>query len=65
MTSVNDYNSSLSLSLLQGDAGSAVEYNNVLHGIIVSDPVDKCANTIVMLNICHYMTWIEKTMKEN
>ncbi|KAG7223446.1 hypothetical protein INR49_015549 [Caranx melampygus] len=47
-----------------GDAGSAVEYNNVLHGIIVSNPVDKCANPIVMLNICHYVQWIGKTMRE-
>ncbi|XP_017269207.1 kallikrein-8 [Kryptolebias marmoratus] len=48
-----------------GDAGSAVEYEGHLHGIIVSDPVDKCANQIVMLDICYYMEWIEKTMKEN
>ncbi|CAB1423585.1 unnamed protein product [Pleuronectes platessa] len=48
-----------------GDAGSAVEYNNVLHGIVVSNPVDKCASTIVMANICHYREWIEKTMREN
>ncbi|XP_022613544.1 kallikrein-8-like [Seriola dumerili] len=48
-----------------GDGGSAVEYNNVLHGIIVSDPVDKCANTIVMLNICHYRKWIDETMESN
>ncbi|XP_051277616.1 kallikrein-8 [Dicentrarchus labrax] len=47
-----------------GDAGSAVEYNNVLHGIIVSDPPDKCANTIVMLDICRYREWIEKTLRE-
>ncbi|XP_056232866.1 trypsin-1-like [Seriola aureovittata] len=48
-----------------GDGGSAVEYNDALHGIIVSDPVDKCANTIVMLNICHYRKWIDETMKNN
>ncbi|XP_071340272.1 kallikrein-1-like [Trachinotus anak] len=48
-----------------GDGGSAVEYNNVLHGIIVSNPVDKCANRIVMLNICHYRQWIEETMLKN
>ncbi|XP_062237820.1 trypsin-like [Platichthys flesus] len=48
-----------------GDAGSAVEYNNILHGIVVSNPVDKCASTIVMANICHYREWIEKTMREN
>ncbi|XP_074527235.1 kallikrein-5-like [Halichoeres trimaculatus] len=48
-----------------GDAGSGVEYDNALYGIIVSDPVDKCTNQIVMLNICHYREWIGKTMKEN
>ncbi|XP_008416701.1 snake venom serine proteinase 11-like [Poecilia reticulata] len=48
-----------------GDAGSAVEYNGKLHGIIVSQPVDKCAQHIVMLDICHYTEWIDKTMKEH
>uniref|UniRef100_A0A8D3BB16 Peptidase S1 domain-containing protein n=1 Tax=Scophthalmus maximus TaxID=52904 RepID=A0A8D3BB16_SCOMX len=48
-----------------GDAGSAVEYNNLLHGIVVSDPVDKCANPIVMADICHYRAWIDETMKKN
>lgn len=48
-----------------GDAGSAVEYNNVLHGIIVSEPVDKCANPIVMLDICYYRDGIDKIMREN
>uniref|UniRef100_A0A3B4Z1E1 Kallikrein-1-like n=1 Tax=Stegastes partitus TaxID=144197 RepID=A0A3B4Z1E1_9TELE len=48
-----------------GDAGSAVEYNDVLHGIIVSEPVDKCANPIVMLDVCYYREWIDKTMREN
>ncbi|XP_023137929.1 kallikrein-14-like [Amphiprion ocellaris] len=48
-----------------GDAGSAVEYNNVLHGIIVSEPVDKCANPIVMLDICYYRKWIDETMLKN
>ncbi|XP_040898550.1 trypsin-like [Toxotes jaculatrix] len=48
-----------------GDDGSAVEYNNVLHGIIVNSPVDKCANRIVMLNICHYRKWIDETMQKN
>ncbi|XP_024131583.1 kallikrein-2 [Oryzias melastigma] len=47
-----------------GDSGSAVEFDGVLHGIIVSDPTDKCANTIVMLDICHYRQWIEDTMKK-
>ncbi|CAI5650117.1 unnamed protein product [Oreochromis niloticus] len=48
-----------------GDAGTAVEYNGILHGIIVSNPVDKCANPIVMLNICHYREWIANTMRNN
>lgn len=48
-----------------GDAGSAVEYNNVLYGIIVSEPVDKCANHIVMLDICFYREWIKNTMEGN
>ncbi|XP_015229773.1 PREDICTED: trypsin-1-like [Cyprinodon variegatus] len=48
-----------------GDSGSAVEYKGHLQGIVVSEPKDKCANTIVMLDICKYMEWIEKTMKEN
>ncbi|KAM9743731.1 kallikrein-8-like [Menidia menidia] len=45
-----------------GDAGSAVEYNNVLHGIIVSEPADKCVNPIVMLDVCFYRKWIDETM---
>uniref|UniRef100_A0A3P8QEC8 Peptidase S1 domain-containing protein n=1 Tax=Astatotilapia calliptera TaxID=8154 RepID=A0A3P8QEC8_ASTCA len=45
-----------------GDAGTAVEYNSILHGIIVSNPVDKCANPIVMLNICRYRQWIADTI---
>uniref|UniRef100_A0A3P9HGX5 Peptidase S1 domain-containing protein n=1 Tax=Oryzias latipes TaxID=8090 RepID=A0A3P9HGX5_ORYLA len=48
-----------------GDAGSAVEYDGLLHGIIVSDPVDKCANSIVMLDICHYIEWIKETRRNN
>ncbi|XP_054905117.1 LOW QUALITY PROTEIN: trypsin-like [Poeciliopsis prolifica] len=48
-----------------GDAGSAVEYEGYLQGIIVSQPADTCANSIVMLDICQYMEWIGKTMKEN
>ncbi|XP_060894877.1 trypsin-1-like [Labrus mixtus] len=48
-----------------GDSGSAVVYEGHLHGIIVSNPTDKCANPIVMMDICHYKEWIEKTMKEN
>ncbi|XP_034548061.1 trypsin-3-like [Notolabrus celidotus] len=48
-----------------GDAGSAVEYKGLLYGIIVSNPTDKCANPIVMLDICFYRKWIDKIMKEN
>ncbi|KAM7392057.1 hypothetical protein PAMP_022699 [Pampus punctatissimus] len=48
-----------------GDAGSAVEYNDLLHGIIVSDPVDTCAKSIVMQDICHYTKWIAETMRNN
>ncbi|KAM4579459.1 kallikrein-14-like [Fundulus diaphanus] len=48
-----------------GDAGTAVEYGGKLHGVIVSQPVDKCAQNIVMLNICHYIEWMDKTMKDN
>ncbi|XP_047238245.1 trypsin-like [Girardinichthys multiradiatus] len=48
-----------------GDAGSAVEYEGKLHGLIVSQPVDNCAKHVVMLDICHYIEWMEKTMKEN
>uniref|UniRef100_A0A3P9BSY6 Peptidase S1 domain-containing protein n=1 Tax=Maylandia zebra TaxID=106582 RepID=A0A3P9BSY6_9CICH len=44
---------------------SSVEYNSILHGIIVSNPVDKCANPIVMLNICRYRQWIADTMLNN
>ncbi len=51
--------------LFQGDSGSAVEYNGLLHGIIVSNPVDKCANPIVMLDICYYRKWIDETMRAN
>lgn len=53
------------ISLFQGDDGSAVEYQDVLHGIIVSSPVDICAKMIVMLDICHYREWIDKTMQEH
>ncbi|XP_038137183.1 trypsin-1-like [Cyprinodon tularosa] len=49
----------------RGDAGSAVEYEGHLQGVVVSEPKDNCVQTIVMLDICHYMEWIEKTMKEN
>ncbi|KAK2837184.1 hypothetical protein Q5P01_014396 [Channa striata] len=48
-----------------GDAGSAVEYNNLLHGIVVSNPVDTCVKTVVMLDICFYRKWIDDTMKAN
>ncbi|KAM7416815.1 hypothetical protein PAMA_018737 [Pampus argenteus] len=48
-----------------GDAGSAVEYNDLLYGIIVSDPVDTCAKSIVMQDICYYTEWIAKTMLNN
>uniref|UniRef100_H2LL46 Peptidase S1 domain-containing protein n=1 Tax=Oryzias latipes TaxID=8090 RepID=H2LL46_ORYLA len=48
----------------KGDAGSAVEYDGLLYGIIVSDPVDKCADPIVMMDICYYKQWIEDTMKK-
>ncbi|XP_028269164.1 trypsin II-P29-like [Parambassis ranga] len=47
-----------------GDAGTAVEYNNVLHGIILNNPADKCASHIVMLDICHYREWIDQTMQK-
>uniref|UniRef100_UPI0037E86741 kallikrein-8-like n=1 Tax=Semicossyphus pulcher TaxID=241346 RepID=UPI0037E86741 len=47
-----------------GDGGSAVEYNHLLYGIIVSDPVDICASPIVMLDICFYRKWIEETMSK-
>ncbi|XP_053181881.1 kallikrein-8-like [Scomber japonicus] len=46
-----------------GDAGTAVEYNDILYGIIVSEPTDKCANAIVMLDICPHLKWIEDTMR--
>ncbi|XP_070690290.1 kallikrein-8-like [Pempheris klunzingeri] len=48
-----------------GDAGTAVEYQDLLHGIIVSKPVDNCAKMIVMQDICHYREWIDKTMMEH
>ncbi|XP_076585879.1 serine protease 1-like [Chaetodon auriga] len=48
-----------------GDGGSAVEYNNILHGIVVNNPVDTCDGRIVMLDICHYKDWIVKTMQDN
>ncbi|RVE68133.1 hypothetical protein OJAV_G00088710 [Oryzias javanicus] len=48
-----------------GDSGSAVEFDGQLYGIVVSDPPDKCANTIVMLDICHYREWIEETMAKH
>ncbi|XP_070819905.1 kallikrein-8-like [Chaetodon trifascialis] len=48
-----------------GDGGSAVEYNNVLHGIVVNKPVDDCEGRIVMLDICRYKDWITKTMQDN
>lgn len=53
------------IPLFQGDSGTAVEYNGLLHGIIVSNPVDKCVNRIVMLDICYYREWIDKTMQDN
>ncbi|KAM4577096.1 anionic trypsin-2-like [Odontesthes bonariensis] len=46
-----------------GDAGSAVEYNDLLHGILVSEPADKCVNPIVMLDVCYYRKWIDETMR--
>ncbi|XP_067378288.1 trypsin-like [Channa argus] len=48
-----------------GDAGSAVEYKNLLHGIIVSNPVDTCVSTVVMLDICYYRKWIQETIRAN
>ncbi|XP_041793860.1 kallikrein-8-like [Chelmon rostratus] len=48
-----------------GDPGSAVEYNSLLYGIIVNNPVDDCDKRTVMLDICHYREWIDKTMQEN
>ncbi|XP_067432061.1 kallikrein-1-like [Thunnus thynnus] len=48
-----------------GDAGTAVEYNDILYGVVVSEPVDTCAKTIVMLDICYYLKWIEETMRDN
>lgn len=53
------------MSLFQGDAGTAVEYNDILYGIIVSEPIDKCANPIVMLDICYHLKWIQDTMRNN
>uniref|UniRef100_UPI003AACD8A7 trypsin-like isoform X2 n=1 Tax=Centroberyx gerrardi TaxID=166262 RepID=UPI003AACD8A7 len=49
----------------QGDAGSAVEDNGVLYGVIVSNPVDECANPIKILDICHYRQWIDETIRKN
>ncbi|XP_061585256.1 trypsin-like [Cololabis saira] len=48
-----------------GDAGTAVEFDGLLYGIIVNKPKDKCENPIVMMDICFYKEWIEKTMREN
>ncbi|KAM4616788.1 trypsin-like [Polymixia lowei] len=46
-----------------GDAGSAMEINNLLQGVVVSEPVDGCANTILILDICQYVQWIADTMR--
>ncbi|XP_071369377.1 trypsin-like [Centroberyx affinis] len=48
-----------------GDAGSAVEVHGVLYGVIVSNPVDECVNTIQILDICHYRKWIDETIRKN
>ncbi|XP_047448457.1 kallikrein-8-like [Mugil cephalus] len=48
-----------------GDSGTAVEHDGVLHGIIVSEPVDTCVKRVVMLDICHYRKWIDETMAKH
>nr|XP_020458244.1 uncharacterized protein LOC109961620 isoform X1 [Monopterus albus] len=51
--------------LFQGDSGSGVEYNNLLYGIILNNPDDKCSGRLVMLDICKYRKWIDETMEKN
>ncbi|KAM3867475.1 serine protease 1-like [Diretmus argenteus] len=46
-----------------GDSGTAVEFDKLLHGIIISNPVDACANSIKILDICFYRKWIDETMR--
>nr|XP_020458245.1 kallikrein-15-like isoform X2 [Monopterus albus] len=48
-----------------GDSGSGVEYNNLLYGIILNNPDDKCSGRLVMLDICKYRKWIDETMEKN
>ncbi|XP_029917029.1 kallikrein-15-like [Myripristis murdjan] len=46
-----------------GDGGTAVVFEEFLRGVIVSKPVDECANTIVIMDICYYKKWIDETMR--
>ncbi|XP_029917028.1 kallikrein-15-like [Myripristis murdjan] len=47
-----------------GDAGTAVVFNELLHGVIASKPIDDCANPIVIMDVCHYRNWIDETMRK-
>uniref|UniRef100_A0A670JK26 Peptidase S1 domain-containing protein n=1 Tax=Podarcis muralis TaxID=64176 RepID=A0A670JK26_PODMU len=52
---------------LQGDSGSPLICNGVLHGLVSSGAV-KCAskkNPAVFMEICKFRKWIEETMAEN
>ncbi|XP_053254395.1 trypsin-like [Podarcis raffonei] len=51
----------------QGDSGSPLICNGVLHGLVSSGAV-KCAskkNPAVFMEICKFWKWIEETMAEN
>ncbi|XP_056448363.1 trypsin-1-like [Gadus chalcogrammus] len=49
----------------EGDAGSAMVYDNKLYGIIVNKRSNDCTNVSEILDICFYLDWITKTMREN
>ncbi|CAL8328813.1 unnamed protein product [Arctogadus glacialis] len=49
----------------EGDAGSAMVYDNKLYGIIVNKRKNDCTNVPEILDICFYLDWITKTMREN
>ncbi|XP_029017018.1 kallikrein-7-like [Betta splendens] len=48
-----------------GDGGTAVEFNNLLYGIVISNPIDTCAKTVLMADICFYRQWIDDTMRKH
>lgn len=55
----------LSISLHQGDAGSAMEFNGRLYGVINRNPLEKCDHTVDIVNICPYIKAIKGTFEQH